>query len=138
MRERPFGVTGRVPLREIFQGMYLRPTLAQVPAWVIGNSGIVTLLSSETYPQLHDLYRDDRGTFNGLYSAVGRSTARDFREIAKIIYGVEQSVPNIQARFFQLSNGGYDIAHYSLVFSYQPTTRRFEAGRSDLLSYGSR
>ena len=84
------------------------PTGLQPTLQYIGNSGVVTLLSSESYPQLHDLYRDDRDTFNDLYTAVGRSTARDFREIAKIIYGVEQSVPNINARFFQLSNGGYD------------------------------
>ncbi len=35
--------------------------------------------------------------------------ARDLREVAKIIYGVEQRhLPGVNARFFQVSNGGYD------------------------------
>ena len=37
-----------------------------------------------------------------------RSVATDLREVARVIYGVEQGVPNVNARFFQLSNGGYD------------------------------
>ena len=120
------------------------PTGLQPTLQYIGNSGVVTLLSSESYPQLHDLYRDDRGSFNDLYSAVGRGTARDFREIAKIIYGVEQSVPNINARFFQLSNGGYDThsdqgaaesdgQHYQLHAEVAAATKVF---RDDLRDMG--
>lgn len=39
--QRPVGVTGRVPVREILQGVYLRRTLVLIPAWVLGYSGIV-------------------------------------------------------------------------------------------------
>jgi MFS family permease len=41
MNERQVGVTDRVPVREIFQGDYLRRTLVLIPAWVLGYSGIV-------------------------------------------------------------------------------------------------
>jgi uncharacterized protein (DUF1501 family) len=34
--------------------------------------------------------------------------AGDLREVAKIIYGVENAAPNVSARFFQIRNGGYD------------------------------
>ncbi len=37
-----------------------------------------------------------------------RSVSRDLREVAKVIYGVATGQPNVNARFFQLSNGGYD------------------------------
>jgi uncharacterized protein (DUF1501 family) len=74
----------------------------------IGSSGAATLIAAESYPPLHHDYESDRSTFSDLYDEVGRSTARDFREVAKIIYGVERSVPNVAARFFDLANGGYD------------------------------
>jgi uncharacterized protein (DUF1501 family) len=35
-------------------------------------------------------------------------TARDLREVAKIINGVRSGVPNVNARFFEVRNGGYD------------------------------
>ena len=65
------------------------------------------------YPQLHDDYETDRPTLDDQYDsdqdgALNTSTARDLREIAKIIYGVERGVPNVNARFFELANGGYD------------------------------
>jgi uncharacterized protein (DUF1501 family) len=74
----------------------------------IGDSGTATLTSSESYPPLHPLYHANRSTFEDEYNALGTSSARGFREIAKVIYGITQSVPNVNARFFQLSNGGYD------------------------------
>jgi len=76
----------------------------------VGNSGVITLLSSESYPQLHDAYVNNlaRRVYNNLYGQIGRGTARDLREIAKVIFGVERAAPNVSARFFQLSNGGYD------------------------------
>ena len=81
---------------------------AQATLSYIGLNGVATLISAESYPQLHDLYENDRGSFSDMYREIGRSSSRDMREIAKIIYGVEQAVPNINARFFELSNGGYD------------------------------
>jgi len=76
----------------------------------IGDSGTATLLSSESYPALDSLYTTDRPTWNSAYDAVGRSTANDLREIAKVIYG-QVRVPaaaNVHARLFQVTNGGYD------------------------------
>jgi uncharacterized protein (DUF1501 family) len=81
---------------------------AQPAIKYIGESGTATLLSSESYPALDALYVGDRPTWNAEYDAVGRSTARDLREIAKVIYGVSQGVSNVNARCFQVTNGGYD------------------------------
>jgi uncharacterized protein (DUF1501 family) len=74
----------------------------------IGNTGVNTLDATTAYQSLSGLYNGDRPAFRQLYADIGRSTATDFREIARVIYGVEQGVPNVNARFFQLSNGGYD------------------------------
>jgi uncharacterized protein (DUF1501 family) len=82
---------------------------AQSTVKYIGESGSATLLSSESYPALHDLYETDRGAvWDPQYEAIGRSTALDLREVAKVIYGVSQGAANVNARFFQVSNGGYD------------------------------
>ena len=78
-------------------------------AWrLVGESATATLLSSESYPALHNAYVTGRPAFNNAYEAVNRSAARDLREIAKVIYGVEQGAPNVHAHFFQLTNDGYD------------------------------
>ena len=76
----------------------------------IGESGAATLLASESYPALDSLYNADRSSWSNQYDAIGRSTARDLREVAKVIYGVAHVPPanNVHARFFQVSNGGYD------------------------------
>ena len=84
------------------------PTEAQALLQYIGNNGISTLVAAESYPPLHALYEGDRSSFSDQYGEIGRSTSRGFREIAKIIYGIENAVPNVLARFFELSNGGYD------------------------------
>jgi uncharacterized protein (DUF1501 family) len=97
--------------RDAFEALHVlakAPTGLQPTLQYIGNTGVATLVSSESYPPLHDNYVDDRGTFDALYDEISRSTANDLREIAKVIYGVEQGVPNVTARFFQLANGGYD------------------------------
>jgi uncharacterized protein (DUF1501 family) len=74
----------------------------------IGNAGNATLQSTQNYPALHDAYENDRGSFSQLYDEIDRSTSSNLREIAKVIYGVSNGAPGVQARFFQLSNGGYD------------------------------
>jgi uncharacterized protein (DUF1501 family) len=74
----------------------------------IGNNGRATLTASEAYPPLHGLYLADRASWNAEYDDIDRSTSSGLREIAKVIYGVRQGVPGIDAHFFQLSNGGYD------------------------------
>jgi uncharacterized protein (DUF1501 family) len=83
-------------------------TGAQPSAVFIGNTGKATLDSAAAYQSLSDLYNADRGPFRQRYADVGRSMANDLREVARVIYGVEQGVTNVHARFFQLSNGGYD------------------------------
>jgi uncharacterized protein (DUF1501 family) len=74
----------------------------------VGASARATLLSSESYPALHDLYEDARASFDAAYEDLGTSLAEDLREVAKVIYGVASGVPNVGARFFQVRNGGYD------------------------------
>jgi uncharacterized protein (DUF1501 family) len=86
---------------------------AQSTVHYLGDSGRATLLSSESYPQLESRYLIDRPGGQGWsdqYDAIGRSVARDLREVAKVIYGVETGLDpaSINARFFQVSNGGYD------------------------------
>lgn len=78
----------------------------------IGNTGLSTASAAASYPQLHNAYRSDRPVFDAMYddeSLGGRtSMSRDLREVAKVIYGVARGVPNVNARFFQVRNGGYD------------------------------
>lgn len=52
--EHTVGVTDRVPLREVFEGRYLRRTLVLVPAWVLGYSGIVYGFGAYQAIQLFD------------------------------------------------------------------------------------
>jgi uncharacterized protein (DUF1501 family) len=77
----------------------------------LGDGGSVTLTSSESYPNAGADYDNNRGTtFGQEYEDLGRSLARDLREVAKVIWGVSQNIinPDTSARFFQVSNGGYD------------------------------
>jgi uncharacterized protein (DUF1501 family) len=99
--------------RTAFHSLY---TMAKAPSdpqallRYVGSSGFATLLSAESYPDLHDDYVGNvaRQVYDQLYDEIGRSTANSLREIAKVIYGVERNVDNIDAHFFELSNGGYD------------------------------
>jgi hypothetical protein len=81
---------------------------AQPSSVFIGNTGLATLDATAAYRLLSQTYRDERPVFNQLYEDIDRSAAYDLREIARVIYGVENGVPNVNARFFQFSNGGYD------------------------------
>jgi hypothetical protein len=80
----------------------------------LAGTGSSTLTATQQYPELHDDYVSDRDAWNDAYVAdtpgLNNSTARGLREIAKVIYGVARgAIPsNLQARFFQLANGGYD------------------------------
>ncbi len=74
----------------------------------LGSSGAAMLVSTESYPGLDQDYERDRAPFNGRYDAIGSGAARDMREIAKIIYGVERGVAGVSGRFFQVSHGGFD------------------------------
>ena len=84
---------------------------AQATIKYLGDGGSVTLKSSESYPAAGVDYDIDRGTtFGQEYDDLGRSLGRDLREVAKIIWGVSHNIinPDNSARFFQVSNGGYD------------------------------
>lgn len=79
----------------------------------IGTAGATTLASTAAYPALHSLYENNpnRSAYSKLYDngtppGVNRSTARDLREVAKVIWGTEQGAVN--SRFFWVENGGYD------------------------------
>lgn len=80
----------------------------QATAQYIGNSGDATLRSTAAYSNLHNNYITDRAAFDAMYDGLDSSMANDFREIAKVIYGVKNGVPDVNARFFQLRQGGYD------------------------------
>jgi len=81
---------------------------AQATQSFIGNAGNATLVSTNVYPQLHTAYETDRSSFSQLYDAIGRSVADDLHEVAKIVYGVKSGAVGVQARFFHVTNGGYD------------------------------
>ena len=86
-----------------------RSPAAQPPAQYIGNSGHATLLSSESYPQAHGLYRPtgrpaiQRRTTTS--AAARRATSARSRRSST---ASSRALPNVNARFFQVSNGGYD------------------------------
>jgi uncharacterized protein (DUF1501 family) len=84
------------------------PTQTQPTLQYIGSSGSATLAATDAYPPLHGQYTSARAAFNNLYGSIPSGMGRDFREIAKIVYGVERGVANVGAHFFQLANGGYD------------------------------
>ncbi len=75
----------------------------------VGNAGSATLTASQSYPPIDAVYKSDRSTFNQAYTSLNSSTANDLREVAKIIYAVENNFdPTVCARFFEVRNGGYD------------------------------
>ena len=85
------------------------------PAQYLGGTGAATLTATNQYPGLHTQYEADRAAWADLYqngdpAGLNTSTARGLREIAKVIYGVARGdLPaSLSARFFQLTNGGYD------------------------------
>jgi uncharacterized protein (DUF1501 family) len=95
--------------RDAFAGLYLAAQSSANPTLsYIGAAGTATLVSSEAFPPLHDLYVDARQAWSDQYAALDTGTARRFREVAKVIYGVTTGVPNINARYFELQNDGYD------------------------------
>lgn len=95
--------------RDAFAALYNAASLgAQATVSFIGDAGQATLTSSESYPVLDDTYETERAAWSQLYDDIDRGSARDLREIAKIIYGVANGAPGVNARFFQARNGGYD------------------------------
>ena len=92
----------------VFNALHAAASAGSGTQAFIGNAGSATLTSTNSYPELHSNYETDRAAFSAQYDAIDRSIANDLREIAKIVYGVDNGVAGVNARFFQLSNGGYD------------------------------
>ncbi|MCX8073143.1 MAG: DUF1501 domain-containing protein [Candidatus Binatia bacterium] len=109
-----------------FQAVYAAAQASAQPLLrFVGNSGQATLTATQAYPDLDGLYNTDRPSWLQQYDDLDSGTARRLREVAKVIYGITQGVPNIAARHFALANGGYDThsnqgtvganeAHYEL------------------------
>jgi uncharacterized protein (DUF1501 family) len=102
----------RTRKRTAFQALYGEAAGESQPIRsYLGDTGLATLLSSESYPQAHTVWEAERpDTVKDAYDAVDRSVSREFREISKVIYAQERATPlaNVNAHFFHLSNGGYD------------------------------
>jgi len=95
--------------QDAFSALYSQAnSAAQATLRYIGQGGAATLAATGSYQPLSGLYESDRSGFNQAYDNLDSGVARDLREVAKIIYGVKQGVPNVNARSFELSNGGYD------------------------------
>jgi uncharacterized protein (DUF1501 family) len=95
--------------RTCFQALYADAAGSLQPAVRhLGSTGQATLSSTDNYPGLSAIYEADRSAWDAAYEAQDNSTANGLREIAKVIYGVRQGASGVQARHFQLLNGGYD------------------------------
>jgi len=95
--------------RAAFLGLYGGATAASLPiAEYLGTSGTATLLATESYSGLHDLYVQGRATYNQAYDDLDLDLGRNLREAAKVIYGIATGVPNVHARVMEVSTGGYD------------------------------
>ena len=95
--------------REAFLALYANASAAaQATLKYVGDGGAATLGATESYQPLSAMYKADRPSFNQSYADLGTGFARDLREVAKVIYGVKSGIPNVGARSFELSNGGYD------------------------------
>ncbi len=94
---------------EAFQDLANQAAASPQPLMsLLGNAGASTYDATQAYPPLDDLYETARSGFDIAYSALGTSTAKDLREVAKCIFGVATGQPNVNARFYQVRNGGYD------------------------------
>ncbi|MBX3024239.1 DUF1501 domain-containing protein [bacterium] len=121
----------------------------------IGGTGNSTLTATNAYPALHAQYLADRRPWSRRYSGdnppgLNTSTARGFREIAKVIYGVARGMlpSSLSARFFELANGGYDThssqgasetngGHYRLHAEVADAVKLFYQDLADMASGAS-
>lgn len=95
--------------RTAFDALYAEARSSlQSEMLLLGNSGSATLTASESYPPLHDLYLADRSSWDAQYASLEGRVAEGLREVAKIVYGVQQGQAGIGARYFRLSEVGYD------------------------------
>ncbi len=108
-------------------GAQAQPTVKYASA-----NATATLISSESYPELHGAYLSARPTWNQAYEDLDNRFAnphysqfgRDLREVAKIISGVANGAPNVSARFFETRTSGYDT--HSDQGGANPTGQHYE------------
>jgi len=97
---------------DAFNTLYAQAAAQAQPAFrYVGASGSAALSASDAYPPISDMYDNDRPAFSQEYQDLiddGNGFASDLREVARIIYAVSKGVPNVKARAFEVSNGGYD------------------------------
>jgi len=130
--------------RAAFLGLYESASTAALPiAEYLGTSGVATLLATESYAGLHDLYTSGRPGPNQAYEDLNLNLARNLREAAKVIYGITQGVPNVHARVMQCATGGYDThsdqgaanadgRHYELLNELAASLSLFYADCNDM------
>lgn len=95
--------------RAAFNALYQGASAQAVPiAEYLGASGVATLLATESYAGLHDLYVSERDVFNQAYDDLDEGLGYNLREAAKVIHGIASGVPNVHARLMQVATGGYD------------------------------
>ncbi len=95
--------------RAAFDALYAMAAASLQPQMgILGSTGGATAAASSSYPPLHGLYEADRAGWSAGYEELDTRLASDLREIARIIHGVNQGVPGVAARFFQVSKRGYD------------------------------
>jgi uncharacterized protein (DUF1501 family) len=111
--------------RAAFLGLYDGAATGTLPiAEYLGTSGTATLLATESYAGLHDLYVNGRPAFNQLYDDIDQGLGRNLREAAKVIYGISSGVDNVHARIMEVATGGYDT--HSDQGGIQADGRHFE------------
>lgn len=112
-------------------------------------TGRATLVATDAYTGLsaHYLARGNGRYFSDEYAAVGGKTAVGFRDVAKMMYARANPIagqPAVEARFFQLSQPGFDThadqgdgspgsQHYGLHARWSGALRTF---RDDLVDMG--
>ncbi len=74
----------------------------------VGSVGAAALSSAESYQPLHALFQADRPSQSAAYSALNTGFARRMREVSKVIYGVHTGQPGVNARYFEVDQGGFD------------------------------
>lgn len=90
-----------------FQALYASAGAASLPIHsYVGNGGASAFAATQVYPQLDGDYTTDRAAWDAQYDSYDTWLSYQLREVAKVIYGVENA--KVDSRFFQVSLGGFD------------------------------
>ena len=99
-----------------FLALHALASAGTQPRRLIGASGTATYDGTVSLPNAHAVYQADRSSWSlgyddgGGSGAINRRLARDFREVAKVIYAQEKTpaLSGVAARYFRLRLGGFD------------------------------